>query len=158
MTLIRALPAEFDNFTSALLLQKDVDKAKVIDAFVTEESNHLHCSTQSAMLSNKHIPSSTSIQPSTKWCNFCDLSTHNTDVCYLLANAKKSNLERKQTAKQEKKQKQKEQKAQQADAGETPTQPPEATGSASTVASIHSHLSAHLASNASYLWCTDSGA
>src|SRR3979490_347363 len=99
MTLIRALPAEFDNFTSALLLQKDIDKAKVIDAFVTEESNCLHRSTQSAMLSNKHIPSFTLTWPSTKWCNFCDLSTHNTDVCYLLANAKKSNLERKQIAK-----------------------------------------------------------
>ena len=42
MTLIQALLAEFDSFMSALLLQKNIDKAKVIEAFVTEESNHLH--------------------------------------------------------------------------------------------------------------------
>ena len=29
MIIIRALPEEFDNFMSALLLQKDIDKAKV---------------------------------------------------------------------------------------------------------------------------------
>ena len=55
MTLIRALPG----FTSALLLQNNIDKAKVIEAFVTEESNHLHCSNQSAMLANRHIMPST---------------------------------------------------------------------------------------------------
>ena len=42
MTLIQALPAKFDSFMLALLLQNDIDKAKVIEAFVTEESNHLH--------------------------------------------------------------------------------------------------------------------
>ena len=40
--LIQALPVEFDSFMSALLLQSNIDKAKVIEAFVTEESNHLH--------------------------------------------------------------------------------------------------------------------
>ena len=58
--------------------QNNIDKAKVIDAFVTEENNHLHCSNQSTML----------------------------------ANAKKSNLKCRQTAKQEKKQMKKDQKAQ----------------------------------------------
>jgi transposase InsO family protein len=46
---------------------------------------------------------------------------------------------------------------QQANAGAS-TSPPEVAGSASTVASLSSHLSAHIVSNASYLWCTDSGA
>ena len=70
MTLIQALPKEFDNFTSALLLQKDIDKAKVIEAFVTEENNRRHRMIQSAMISNKPklSPSSSSLPP--KWCNF----------------------------------------------------------------------------------------
>ena len=53
----------------------------------------------------------------------------------------------------------KDQKAQQADIGAPPS-PPEAevAGSPFTVTSLSSHLSAHIASNASYLWCTDSGA
>ena len=55
MMLIQALPAEFDSFTSALLLQNAIDKAKVIETFVTEESNSLHHSNQSAMLANRHI-------------------------------------------------------------------------------------------------------
>ena len=37
----------YDGFMSALLLQNDIDKAKVFEAFVTEESNHLHWSNQS---------------------------------------------------------------------------------------------------------------
>ena len=40
--LIQALAEEFDNLTSALLLQKDINKAKVIEAFVTEENNCHH--------------------------------------------------------------------------------------------------------------------
>ena len=109
------------------------------------------------MLANRQIAPSTLTQTS-KWCNFCDLSTHNTDACFSLANAKKSNLECRQTAKQEKKQKKKDQKAQQGDTGAPPS-PPEAevAGSAFTVTSLSSHLSAHIASNSSYLWCTDSG-
>ena len=158
MTLIQALPAEFDGFTSALLLQNNIDKAKVIEAFVTEESNHLHCSNQSAMLTNRQIVPSTLTQTSSKWYNFCDSSTHNTEVYFSLANAKKSNLEHKQTAKQEKKQRNKDQKAQQANTGTSPS-PPEAevAGSASTIASLSFHLFAHIVSNAS-CWCTDSGA
>ena len=93
MMLIRALPAEFDSFTLALLLQSNIDKAKVIEAFVTKESNRLHCSNQSAMLTHRQIVPPTSTQTSSKWCNFCDSSTHNTDACFQLANAKQSNLE-----------------------------------------------------------------
>ena len=104
--------------------QKNIDKANVIEAFVTEEDNHLHCSNQSTML----------------------------------ANAKKSNLECRQTAKQEKKQTKKEKKVQQADTGAPPRAPEaELAESPFTVTSLSSHLSAHIASNASYLWCTNSG-
>ena len=47
---------------------------------------------------------------------------------------------------------------QQADTGASPSPPEaEAAGSVSTIASLSSHLSAHFISNASYLWCTDSG-
>ena len=53
----------------------------------------------------------------------------------------------------------KDQKAQQADTG-APLSPPEAEVAESpfTVTSLSSHLSVHIASNASYLWCIDSGA
>jgi hypothetical protein len=70
MTLLCALPEEFDSFMSAQLLQKDIDKAKVIDAFVTEENSHLHRSSQTAMLSNK--------SPS------CSISTVNLQMVQLL--------------------------------------------------------------------------
>ena len=80
ITLIQALPAEFDSFTLALLLQNNIDRVKVIEAFVTEESNHLHHSNQSTMLANRHIAPSTSTQTPSKWCNFCDLSTHTTQM------------------------------------------------------------------------------
>ena len=143
----------------ALLLQSNIDKAKVIEAFITKESNCLHRSNQSAMLTHRLIAPPTSTQTSSKWCNFCDSSTHNTDVCFQLENAKKLNLERRQTARQDKKQRKKDQKVQQADTGVSPSPPEaEATGSASTITSLSSHLSAHIVSNASYLWCTDSGA
>ena len=81
MTLIRALPAEFDSFMSALLLQSNIDKAKVIEAFVTEESNRLHCLNQSAMLTHRQIAPPTSTQTSSKWCNFCDSSIHTQHRC-----------------------------------------------------------------------------
>ena len=150
MMLIWALPEEFDNFTSALLLQKDIDKAKVIEAFLTEENNCRHCTVQSAIISNKpKLPPSSSLSP--KWCNFCKASTHKTDVCFALANAKKANLECRQTAKQEKKQKQ---KAKQAD---EPTLT-EVTGSASTIASLSSLSATRSISDSNSLWCTDSGA
>ena len=71
-----------------LLLQNNIDKAKVIEVFVTEESNHLYHSNQSAMLANRQIAPSILTQTPSKWCNFCDLSTHNTDTCFSLANAK----------------------------------------------------------------------
>ena len=101
-----------------LSLQSNIDKAKVIEAFVTEENNHLHRSNQSTML----------------------------------ANAKKSNLECRQTAKQEKKQTKKDQKVQQADTGAPPSLPEaELAESPFTVTSLSSHLSPHIASNASYL-------
>ena len=64
MMLIWVLPEEFDNFISALLLQKDIDKAKVIEAFVIEETNRHHRTVQSAMISNKpKLPPSSSLPP-----------------------------------------------------------------------------------------------
>ena len=111
------------------------------------------------MLANRQIAPSILTQTPSKWCNFCDLSTHNIDACFSLANSKKSNLECRQTAKKEKKQRKKDQKVQQADIGAPPS-PPEAEVAESpfTITSLSSHLSAHIASNANYLWCTDSGA
>ena len=53
----------------------------------------------------------------------------------------------------------KDQKVQQADTGAPPSPPEtEVAESPFTVTSLSSHLSAHIASNANYLWCTDSGA
>ena len=110
------------------------------------------------MLANRQITPSNLIQTPSKWCNFCDLSTHNTGACFSLANAKKSDLECRQTAKQEKKQTKKDQKAQQADTGAPPSPEAEVAESPFTVTSLSSHLSAHIASNASNLWCTNSEA
>ena len=63
ITLIWAFPEEFDNFMSALLLQKDIDKAKVIEAFVTEETNYHHCIVQSAISNKPKLPPSLSLPP-----------------------------------------------------------------------------------------------
>ena len=42
MALIRALPEEFANFASSLLLLDKLDKAVIQQAFVTEEAQHCH--------------------------------------------------------------------------------------------------------------------
>ncbi|KNZ75973.1 hypothetical protein J132_00722 [Termitomyces sp. J132] len=48
MVVIRALPDDFSAFVSTLLLKDDLDKAKIHQAFVTEETQCCCCSDESA--------------------------------------------------------------------------------------------------------------
>jgi len=46
MAMIRALPEEFSNFASLLLLMDKLDKASIQQAFVSEESQRRHCASE----------------------------------------------------------------------------------------------------------------
>jgi hypothetical protein len=73
MTLIHALPAEYNNFASSLLLLDSLDIDKLKSAFQSEESQHLAC----------NITSSTSLAfQSSLTCLFCSGSTHLEKDCF----------------------------------------------------------------------------
>src|SRR5215472_11930750 len=76
MTLIRALPAEYNNFASSLLLLDSLDLDKLKSAFQSEESQRLA----------RHVTSSASLalQTSTSSlsCFFCGGTTHLEKDCF----------------------------------------------------------------------------
>ena len=77
MALIRALPEEFSAFVSTLLLKDDLDKAKIHQAFVTEETQrrrHADESATAAIALNAALAKSV--------CDFCTLQGHTQANCY----------------------------------------------------------------------------
>lgn len=94
MALIRALPEEYNHFTSSLLLLKDLDKAQVHAALRVEEENELHCTTSShsAMAAKSRQPPPPSSQSSSSSsCIFCS-GSHPTEKCFALDRARKTYL------------------------------------------------------------------
>ena len=73
MTLICALPTEFNNFASSLLLLDSLDLDKLKSAFQNEESQRLARNVTSPTLA---------LQSSTQHCTFCGGSTHCEKDCY----------------------------------------------------------------------------
>ena len=170
MTLIRALPEEYQHFTSALLLQKNITKESVISAFITEENNRVHQASTRAMNAVHHNAQPLPSPPATRWCDFCESNTHTTSACFALAKAKKSHLDQRQMQQKERRQKKKE-KAQQAQpAQQAPSQLPlqttpqpsqnndEKVHMAHSAASVPYHCLPHFIADASHLWCADTGA
>ena len=75
MALIRALPEEYSAFVSTLLLKDDLDKAKIHQAFVTEDIQHRHRADHSAAA----IAMSAALAKIT--CDFCGWQGHSQSNC-----------------------------------------------------------------------------
>ena len=84
MTLIQALPDDYNAFVSSLLLKDDLDKIAVQNAFVREDNQRKRCQDDSPTVGNALATSSTS---STS-CTFCGFSGHSQDICRQYARAK----------------------------------------------------------------------
>jgi hypothetical protein len=81
MTLIRALPDDYNAFVSSLLLKDDLDKISVQNAFVREDNQRKHHQDDSPTVGNALAASSTSY-------TFCGFTGHSQDVCRQYARAK----------------------------------------------------------------------
>jgi hypothetical protein len=81
MTLIRALPDDYNAFVSSLLLKDDLDKISVQNAFVREDNQRKRRQDDSPTVGNALAASSTS-------CTFCGFTGHSQDVCRQYARAK----------------------------------------------------------------------
>jgi hypothetical protein len=81
MTLIRALPEEYNSFVSSLLLKDDLDKISVQNAFVREDTQRRRRQEESPAVG-------TALAASSGPCAFCNSSGHSQDVCRQYARAK----------------------------------------------------------------------
>jgi hypothetical protein len=156
MTMIRALPEDYDNFVSSLLIMDKLDKDTILKAFQTEETQRQRRSTTETTTSTKALAASTSETPhpicnhsshspspnpsqSKKECNFCGNGGHIEDDCWKKQKYMKE--ERKLTAEKKSKRKQEAKKAKE-----------ESAGSASLISSTAPPNSI------THAWNTDSGA
>jgi hypothetical protein len=81
MTLIRALPDDYNAFVSSLLLKDDLDKAMVQNAFVREDNQRRRRQDESPSIG-------TALAISSGPCAFCGYNGHTQDVCRQYARAK----------------------------------------------------------------------
>lgn len=75
MAMIRALPDEFSNFASSLLLMDKLDKATIQQAFVTEESQRRHRASEAPAVAS-------ALAASVLKCLFCLMTGHTMDKCH----------------------------------------------------------------------------
>ena len=100
MTLIRALPAEYQSFVSSLVLLPSFDYAAVKESFYLEEQNRIARDLDNPTLASAaiHSPASTSVS-----CSFCGLPGHLQEKCFryqtALLNAKQEVHNRKKNKK-----------------------------------------------------------
>ncbi|KZT30330.1 hypothetical protein NEOLEDRAFT_1054514, partial [Neolentinus lepideus HHB14362 ss-1] len=88
MALIRALPAEYNNFVSSLLLLDSLDLSKLQSAFQNEESQHFARSVDS-LPSLAMAAGTTSASLQGVHCMFCDWEGHTKASCKFKENAVK---------------------------------------------------------------------
>jgi hypothetical protein len=81
MTLIRALPDDYNAFVSSLLLKDDLDNISVQNVFVREDNQGKRRQDDSPTVGSALAASSTS-------CTFCGFTGHSQDVCRQYARAK----------------------------------------------------------------------
>ena len=159
MTLIRALPSEFDNFASSLLLLNSLDLDKLKSAFQNEESQRLSRNSTSAPTL------ATVAQPTTSAsCFFCGRKGHFESTCHLKQQASKEAKEKVQQSQDKKKSWKRRQNAK--EAADEPSSSIE-QGNISTAVEFAGHASSilppslrplWLKSKASSDWNTDTGA
>ena len=87
MTLIRALPDEYSNFASSLLLLDKLDKATVHQAFVTEEAQRRHRANEAPTISAALATSPAPSGP--QKCEFCTMTGHTIETCYKYRDSKR---------------------------------------------------------------------
>jgi len=100
MAMIRALPEEYANFTSSILLLGTLSKSALQDAFYAEEMNCKHRVTESSNTNTKNalftkaktgtgnVTKTCKCNPSTA-CDFCEKAGHCVHECYTMIHAKK---------------------------------------------------------------------
>jgi hypothetical protein len=81
MTLIRALPDDYNAFVLSLLLQDDLDKFSVQNAFVREDFQRRRRQEESPSVGS-------ALATSSAICDFCGYTGHTQDVCRHYARAK----------------------------------------------------------------------
>ena len=81
MTLIRALPDDYNAFVSSLLLQDDLDKVSVQNAFVREDHQRRRRQEESPSVGS-------ALATSSAICAFCGYTGHTQDICRHYARAK----------------------------------------------------------------------
>jgi hypothetical protein len=80
MAMIRALPDEFSNFASSLLLMDKLDKGAIQQAFVSEESQCRHCASEAPA-----VASALAASPATAAllkCLFCLMNGYVMEKCH----------------------------------------------------------------------------
>jgi len=80
MAMIRALPEEFSNFASSLLLMDKLDKASIQQAFVSEESQRHHRASEAPAVAFALAASSASA--ALLKCFFCLMTGHVMEKCH----------------------------------------------------------------------------
>ncbi|TDL20497.1 hypothetical protein BD410DRAFT_700995, partial [Rickenella mellea] len=162
MALIRALPAEYSSFASSLLLLEKFDKAKLHQAFITEENNRVPRPTVDSPIA---LRSAAIAHSSTTKCTFCTRTGHVMENCYKFRDAKQlAATEASEPIQQRQNTNKKNRrgrggKANQASndaSSSTTTTTTELAGNAST--HDWSHPASLLVSDASSDWNTDTGA
>ncbi|PPQ94350.1 hypothetical protein CVT25_000396, partial [Psilocybe cyanescens] len=88
LTLIRALPDEYNAFASSLLLLNKMDKATIHQAFVTEDIQRCRCASDMPAVATAF---QTTLTPSAskQKCAFCNMSNHVMDKCHKFINVQK---------------------------------------------------------------------
>ena len=103
MTLVRALPNEYSNFSSALLLKDNLTKSAVQEAFKNEEANRLHRAKAEAAFKAQVIKASPPSNPfpskAEKFCPIHKSRGHSLEECHwVLERVKKGEKAKKASA------------------------------------------------------------
>jgi hypothetical protein len=108
MALIRSLPDEFKSLSQSLMLHDDLNKTKIREAFLAEETNNrrrgeeITAGTSDLALATSHTSHSSHSSNYDQECDFCGLKGHTSSECRKLvsarAYARKPRTAKKQTA------------------------------------------------------------
>ena len=157
MTMLRALPEEFHHLSTSLQLADKLDKATLLQAFITEDINLK----RRAESGSSPVASALSAAVSNVICAFCSLPGHSIDSCFRFREAKAAASKEAQEKRQKRqeggrKRPQKAHAAQdQSQDAPSSSEPKEFAGSASL---DPSSLYSPLDPSADALWTADTGA
>ncbi|KAJ7585447.1 hypothetical protein C8J56DRAFT_892179 [Mycena floridula] len=94
MTMVHALPDEFQSFRSSLFLLPQRDKATIIEAFILEQADCDATAKTAATVLALQAAAAAIVTPTSAvtpalWCSWCKVKTHSTDDCRSMARAQK---------------------------------------------------------------------